>query len=191
MTRSTTALALAALFSAVGFAALAAGQPTNAAPGIDSKQPIAVNADNFVADLNSETGLYTGNVIVTQGSIRLHADRVKVSAPGGKASRMEADGHVVVDSPSGQAIGDTGVYEVAEQILRLKGNVVLTKDANVMRGSDLEVSMATGMAHLTGGGTAIPNQPAGRVQGLFTPAPNPNAAAPPSPPATSGNPPKS
>ncbi len=189
MTRTKTRLALAAVFSAAAFGAFAAAQSPNAALGIDSKQPIAVNADNFVADLNSETGLYTGNVIVTQGSIRLHADRVKVSAPGGKASRMEADGHVVVDSPSGQAIGDTGVYEVAEQILRLKGNVVLTKDENVMRGSDLEVSMATGMARLTGGGAAIPNQPTGRVQGLFTPAPNPGATTQQSP-ATSGNPPK-
>src|SRR5262245_5231576 len=82
-----------------------------ALPKIDSSQPIAVNADSFLADLNGETGVYTGNVIVTQGAIRLHADRVKISAPGGKASRVEADGHVVMDSPSGQAVGDSGDFE--------------------------------------------------------------------------------
>src|SRR5260370_21411935 len=89
--------------------------------GLDSDKPIAVNADSFLADLNGETGTYTGNVIVTQGRVRLHADQVKVMAPGGRASRMEAQGHVIVDSPSGQAVGDTGLYEVRPQVLRLNG----------------------------------------------------------------------
>ena len=136
---------------------------------LDSDQPIAVNADSFLADLNGETGTYTGNVIVTQGRVRLHADQVKVTAPGGRASRMEAQGHVIVDSPSGQAVGDAGIYDVAQKVLRLNGHVVLTKEANVMRGSALEISMATGLARLTSAPPAQ-GQPAGRVQGLFVPA---------------------
>jgi lipopolysaccharide export system protein LptA len=146
----------------------------NPAVGLDSNAPIAVNADSFVADLNGETGTYSGNVIVTQGTVRLHADQVKVTAPGGRASKMEATGHVVVDSPSGQAVGDAGVYDVPTQILRLNGHVVLTKDQNVMRGSALEVAMATGIARLTAGGESQvagqPAQPQGRVQALFVPA---------------------
>jgi len=145
--------------------------------GLDSNQPIAVNADSFLADLNGETGTYSGNVIVTQGSVRLHADTVKVTAPGGRASKMEATGHVVVDSPSGQAVGDMGVYDVPTQILRLNGHVVLTKEQNVMRGSTLEVAMATGIARLTAGAEpqvagqpGQPAQPQGRVQALFVPA---------------------
>ena len=137
--------------------------------GLDSDQPIAVNADSFLADLNGETGTYTGNVIVTQGRVRLHADQVKVTAPGGRPSRMEAQGHVIVDSPSGQAVGDAGIYEVTQKVLRLNGHVVLTKEANVMRGSALEISMATGLARLTSGAPAQ-GQPPGRVQGLFVPA---------------------
>jgi lipopolysaccharide export system protein LptA len=152
---------------------------TNSALGLNTNQPIAVNADSFLADLNGETGTYTGNVIVTQGMVRLHADQVKVTAPGGRASRMEATGHVVVDSPSGQAVGDNGVYDVGSRVLRLNGNVVLTKDANVMRGAALEVAMDTGLARLTGGtpvaqGGTPPSgaaQPPGRVQGLFVPVP--------------------
>lgn len=152
--------------------------------GLDSSQPIAVNADTFLADLNGETGTYTGNVIVEQGAVRLHADEVKVVAPGGKASRMEANGHVVVDSPSGQAVGDNGVYDVPDQLLHLTGNVVLTKDANVMRGNALEVSMATGLAKLTASAAnAPPGQPPGRVQGLFVPA---QKSAPPTQPAPPG-----
>jgi len=152
--------------------------------GLDSNAPIAVNADAFLADLNGETGTYTGNVIVTQGAVRLHADQVKVTAPSGRASKMEAQGHVVVDSPSGQAVGDNGFYDVPTQVLRLNGNVVLTKEANVMRGAALEISMATGIARLTAGGVPLaaapgsPAPPPGRVQGLFIPAQRGGAAAP-------------
>jgi lipopolysaccharide export system protein LptA len=106
---------------------------------------------------------------------------------------MEAFGHVVVDSPSGEAVGDTGIYDVSDQMVHLAGHVVLTKDTSVMRGTALEVSMATGLAKLTAGGTQTaqaasgqgaagngaahpegaepaPGEPAGRVQGLFVPA---------------------
>jgi lipopolysaccharide export system protein LptA len=174
----------ASMLSAATLAAVAAPAPGTSF-GLDSNQPIAVNADAFLADLNNETGTYTGNVIVTQGEVRLHADEVKVHAPGGRASRMEANGNVIVDSPSGQAVGDSGVYDVPQQLIRLTGNVVLTKDANVMRGNALEVSMATGIARLTADtASAAPGQPKGRVQGLFVPAPGAGKAAPQPP----GNP---
>src|SRR5215213_8327069 len=89
------------------------------------------------------------------------------------SSRMEAKGNVIVDSPSGKAIGDAGVYDVSQQTIRLTGNVVLTKDANVMRGNSLEVSMVTGLARLTADASkSAPGQPRGRVQGLFVPAPS-------------------
>jgi lipopolysaccharide export system protein LptA len=175
---------VASILSAAALAAMAAPAPD---AGLDSSQPIAVNADAFLADLNNETGTYTGNVIVTQGEVRLHADEVTVHAPGGRASRMEANGNVIVDSPSGQAIGDSGIYDVSQQLIRLTGNVVLTKDANVMRGNALEVSMATGLARLTADtANAAPGQSKGRVQGLFVPAPGAGKAAP-QPPANPGN----
>lgn len=171
---------LSASLGVSGVLAAAAGGGA-ASFGIRSNQPIAVNADNFLADLNGETGTYTGNVIVTQGEVKLHADRVTVVAPGGRAARMEAEGHVVVDSPSGQAVGDNGIYDVAAQSLRLTGHVVLTKDANVMRGNTLEVAMDTGLARLTGGAESVPEgQPRGRVQGLFLPAQRPGAPQEPS-----------
>jgi lipopolysaccharide export system protein LptA len=160
--------------------------------GLNAHQPIAVNADSFFADLNGDTGTYTGNVIVVQGNVKLHADEVKVLAPGGKASRMTAQGHVVVDSPSGQAVGDTGIYDVPDQILRLTGHVVLTKDQNVMRGTALEYSTATGLAKMTAGETQAqaaapgitspPPEKPGRVQGLFFPqeaSPPPGGRNPP------------
>jgi lipopolysaccharide export system protein LptA len=185
MTRTGVLIFALALAGAVAAQAGFAAAPAPEMLGLSGDKPIAVNADSFSADLKAETGTYRGNVIVTQGDVRLHADEVTVAAPGGKAARMEAHGHVVVDSPSGQAVGDAGDYDVAAQVLHLNGHVVLTKDQNVMRGGQLVVSMANGEAHLTGSGEAAPGQPQGRVQALFVPADKnqngqPNAAQPPS-----------
>jgi lipopolysaccharide export system protein LptA len=193
MRRVAALLATLCLAASTAEAAQTASQPARkpANMGLDSNAPIAVNADSFLADLNGETGTYTGNVIVTQGAVRLHADQVKVTAPGGRASKMEAQGHVIVDSPSGQAVGDNGIYDVPSQILHLNGHVVLTKEANVMRGSTLEVAMATGIARLTAGAEPVQAEqtsaqtPPGRVHGLFFPAQKTGAAAP----AANANPP--
>lgn len=141
--------------------------------GFKTDEPIAVNADSFSADLQGETGTYSGNVLVVQGAIRLRADEITVEAPGGQATHMEARGGIVVESPSGTATGDLAVYDISAQIIRLTGNVVLTNNANVMRGDALEVRIADGRATLSAGANGQgPGQ--GRVQGLFVPAENEN-----------------
>lgn len=194
---------VALTFAAGSFAALAAPTaPAPAAPSgvsginFDSGKPIQVNADTFAADLNASTGTYTGNVVVVQGVVRLRADEVKVFAPDGKARTMEARGRVVVDSPSGTATGDNGTYDVVARVIRLRGRVVLTKNQNVMRGSALDVDIATGKARLVAVGQ---NGRPGRVEAVFnppqqgtqrTPTPTPAPSAPtPSVPTPSASPP--
>ena len=154
---------------AVGFAVLATPAFAAAGLGIDTGAPIAVNADSFTADINGGSGTYTGNVLVVQGAVKLHADEVTVTANDAKASRMEAKGHVVLDSPAGTAVGDSAVYDTAGQVVRMVGHVVLTKDKNVLRGTALEVQVTTGRASLTGGTGTAQNPAQGRVQGLFVP----------------------
>jgi lipopolysaccharide export system protein LptA len=175
---------LGAVFAAMALPVLAAQNDPAGTLGISSDQPIAVNADNFTADLNAETGTYTGNVIVVQGQVKLRANEVTVAAPGGKASRMEARGNVVVDSPSGIARGTTAVYDVPGQVIRMAGPVVLTKDQNVMRGNALVVEVASGRARLTGGAAAQGGQGTGggRVQGLFVPQTRSQTPPPQTPP---------
>ncbi len=136
--------------------------------GFNADEPIAVNADSFSADLQGETGTYSGNVLVVQGAIRLRADEVIVAAPDGRATRMEARGGIVIESPSGTATGSLAIYDISTQTVRLTGNVVLTNDANVMRGNVLEIRIADGRATLSGGEAADgQEQGQGRVQGLF------------------------
>ena len=148
----------------------------------DANQPIAISADRFVAEKNPAdpkggqiTGTYSGNVVITQGEIRMRANTVRINVIGGKPDKIYANGGVVVNSPSGTATGDSGVYDVAPRLVTLTGRVVLTKGQNVMRGPQLTVNLVTGVAQLGGGGrvnsTLNPGGGGGRVQGLFTPPP--------------------
>ncbi|HEX4178513.1 MAG TPA: lipopolysaccharide transport periplasmic protein LptA [Rhizomicrobium sp.] len=134
----------------------------------DSNAPITIAADNFQADLNGKSGVWTGNVLVVQGDTKLRANTVKMTTVNGKTDKIFADGNVVVDSPnSGTATGDKGVYSVVPRTVVLTGNVVLKKGKNVMRGTQATVNMTTNEMAMTSAKT--PGNPTGRVQSVFMP----------------------
>jgi lipopolysaccharide export system protein LptA len=147
----------------------ATAQQTSVTKGmLNPDVPINVSADNFVADANAKTGVYTGNVVIHQGEVKMRANAVRAQFTENKPNRIYAQGHVVIDAPSGVATGDNGVYDVNPRIITLTGNVVLTKEKNIMRGQQLVVNLITGQATLDGG-----QGKSGRVQALFTPTNNP------------------
>jgi lipopolysaccharide export system protein LptA len=138
----------------------------------DADQPISISSDNFVAEKNPAaaggiTGTYSGNVIIVQGDSRMRSDTVRIIVVNNKPQKIFFNGSVVVNSASGTASGDAGVYDVVPRLVTLTGHVVLTKEKNVMRGAQLTVNLVTGIAQLGGGA----NGTHGRVQGLFTPPP--------------------
>ena len=138
----------------------------------DSKAPISIASDSFQADLNGKTGTWSGNVMVTQGDMKMRANNVRVTTVNGNADKVTASGNVVVDSPkSGTVTGDNGVYSVGPRSVLMTGNVVLKKNKDVMRGAQLTVNLNTGQAVL-GGGVKTPGSNGVRVQGVFTPNSN-------------------
>jgi lipopolysaccharide export system protein LptA len=133
--------------------------------------PIEYAANHCDAAMKEGALICTGNVVIRQGEVRLRADVVRITAPDGKADTVFADGHVVIDSPSGTATGDAGVYRVVPRRITLTGNVVLTREHSVLRGPELNVDLISGQAKLSSGagGTAGADAKPGRIQGLFTP----------------------
>lgn len=51
---------------------------TAAALQSDSDQPINITSATQEADLNNNIAIFTGDVVIIQGSIEIHADRVEV-----------------------------------------------------------------------------------------------------------------
>jgi lipopolysaccharide export system protein LptA len=139
----------------------------------DSDLPINIAADKFVADENAKTGTWSGNVVITQGDMKMRANSVRMNVVGkdNKPDKIFAQGNVVVNSPtSGTVTGDNGVYDVVQRSVTLNGRVVLTKQNNSMRGAQMTVNLVTGVATLGGGAAAPGTTQSGRVQGIFTPA---------------------
>ena len=162
---------LFAAFAASLLAGAAFAAPPTAARH-DNNAPISIASDSFQADLNAKTGTYSGNVMVTQGDIKLRANQVRISTVNGKADKVTANGNVVVDSPaSGTATGETGVYAVGPRTVVMTGHVTLKKGKNVMTGAQLTVNLVTGLATV-GGGAKTPGASGGRVQGVFMPNSN-------------------
>lgn len=65
---------------------LAASLPALALTG-DTDQPIHIESDQQSLDMQGNVATFTGNVIVTQGSIKINADKVVVTRPGGEKGK--------------------------------------------------------------------------------------------------------
>jgi lipopolysaccharide export system protein LptA len=165
---------LFAFLAAFAAGAAATGTLHAAAPVAQgSNAPVNISSDSFQADLNAKTGTYSGNVLITQGDMKLRANTVKLSTVNSKLDKVFANGNVVVDSPkSGTVTGENGIYSVVPRTVLMTGNVVMKKGTTVMRGSQLTVNLNTGQALLGAGAKTPGSTNGGRVQGVFIPNSN-------------------
>jgi lipopolysaccharide export system protein LptA len=88
----------------------------------------------------------------------------------GAITLIETEGNVFVATPEESAKGDKGNYQVPEKMLHLTGdNVILTRDKNILRGTELEYNLETGHSVLTNKGGKVDGTNGGRVRGVFVP----------------------
>lgn len=146
----------------------------------DTGLPVDISADSLELSKVDNTAIFKGNVIARQGKINMKADRMTVfrsegksddSGPASNISRIEVGGNAFFATPLETAKGDKGVYDVLKKQILLLGNVVLTREKNVLKGDRLEYNLATGKSNLTAGGTAAEQggPQKGRVRGYFVP----------------------
>jgi lipopolysaccharide export system protein LptA len=134
----------------------------------DSDAPIQIEADRLEVHDEQSLAIYRGNVRVLQGDTLLEAPELRIffkgeatagEVAGGKVTRIEAGPGVTVRSGDRVASGDNAVFNMAEDLITIQGNVILTQGQNVVRGERLVVNLATKEGRIEGG----------RVQTLITP----------------------
>lgn len=118
---------------------LAVSIPALALTG-DTDQPIHIDSDQQSLDMQGNVVTFTGNVIVTQGSIKVNADKVVVTRPDGQ------QGHEVIEGYGNPAtfyqMQDNGKpvkghaqkmrYEQDKELVILTGNAYLEQlDSNI------------------------------------------------------------
>lgn len=150
---------------------------TSALKGHNTDAPIDVDAKAIdVLDANGKA-IWSGDVRITQGDMKLNADTVTVfysrSKSGGNPTieRLDAQNNVKLVTPSETATGRYGIYDVAQKTITLVGGVTLSHGESVLHGARLAIDLETGRSKLDGAGApAAPGQPAspgGRVTGRF------------------------
>lgn len=157
-----------------------------ALPGQESSEPIEIIADKLVVQQDQQIATFTGNVVAVQGDMTLKSDLLRVfyeqqegqqdSQPAASATaaddtsirRIEAEGNVNISNPKETAKGDSGVYDLPSQKMTLTGNVVLTSGDNVVKGSSLDMDLATNISTVYSDSKSADRREQ-RVRALFVP----------------------
>ncbi|MCF3973848.1 lipopolysaccharide transport periplasmic protein LptA [Paracoccus salsus] len=119
----------------------------------DISAPVEVAADRLAVDQADGSAVFTGNVVIGQGEMRLSADKVTVLYAEGGQSRirsLRAEGGVTLVSGADAAEAREAVYDVESGNVTLTGDVVLTQGRNALTGDRMVVDLASGSATVDG-----------------------------------------
>jgi lipopolysaccharide export system protein LptA len=126
----------------------------------DPTLPVEVTADQLQVNQADGTAVFTGNVVVIQGAMRLTAPLVKVNyAEDRKAiERLDASGGVTLVNGGEAAESKEAVYTIDSGEVVMTGDVLLTQGSSALSGNELTVDLNTGQGVMRG-----------RVQTVFVP----------------------
>ena len=114
----------------------------------DREKTISIESDS--AERNEKTGLtvYSGNVIISQGSILIEADQITLHYQGSKISRIECTGTPASYQQKPQAEGAMLVaraehidYLLADDQIILKRNAVLSRNGTIIKGDSIDYDL--------------------------------------------------
>lgn len=111
----------------------------------------------------------------------------KSALGGGNLDRLEADGNVVIITPTEKLTGNKGVYRADTNTAEITGKVKIERGENILEGNRAEVNLTTNVSKMFGS-----DKPGGRVRGVFfpgsdkSPATKKPATPPSNPPANGG-----
>jgi lipopolysaccharide export system protein LptA len=142
------------------------------------ENPVDISADRLEVKQKENIALFTGNVVVSQSDMSLVSDRITVFYQGDREendsssiSRLDASGNVVMTSATETIRSTWGVYDFAEKIITLGGNVEFNNADGQIKSPRLQVNLTTGQITMDGG-RVEGGQTGERVSGQFTPPKN-------------------
>lgn len=88
----------------------------------------------------------------------------------GNLDRIDAEGNVVIVTPTETLRGKRGVYRAATNTAEITGDVKIERGPNIIEGQRAEVDLTTNISKMYGG-----EKGGGRVRGLFFPGSQPKS----------------
>ncbi|WP_444463560.1 lipopolysaccharide transport periplasmic protein LptA [Rhodobacter capsulatus] len=143
---------LAGLTFALGLGAASAQEVAFPVLRTDTTAQVEVTADSLSVHQADGSAVFTGNVLIVQGPMRLKAERVEVEygADRSKIAKLHAPGGVTLVSDKDAAEARDAIYEVAAGSVELTGDVLLTQGQNVLSGQRMTIDLKTGTGRMDG-----------------------------------------
>jgi lipopolysaccharide export system protein LptA len=110
----------------------------------DLEKPIRLSADRAEIDELENVSRYEGNVRITQGTLRISADTVHVTAPARSVKTVQAWGRratfeqVLDDGRQVHAEAEKMTYDASTHIILLEGDAWLTQGRNEFSSARIE-----------------------------------------------------
>jgi lipopolysaccharide export system protein LptA len=118
----------------------------------DRSAPVEVAADSLTVDQDTGTAVFSGNVVIGQGDLRLSAGSVRViyDEATGDITKLNASGGVTFVTATEAAEAQTAVYDLTSGTIVLTGDVLLTQGASALSANQMTVNVNTGTAQMSG-----------------------------------------
>ena len=118
----------------------------------DSNLPVEVTADNLDVNQADGTAVFTGNVLIGQGEMRLSAPRVLVvyNEDQSRIRRLEATGGVTLVSGEDAAEARQADYNMDNGVIEMQGDVLLVQGPQALTGDRMYVDTRAGTARVSG-----------------------------------------
>ncbi len=115
----------------------------------DRQQPIEISADSAELDENNYTASYTGGVVLTQGTLRIVADKLTITATAdGKVKKVTAAGQLAEFSQQPEpgsanltAKAELIDYLVEDEKILLKGQASAVQQDNLFKGDIIQYDL--------------------------------------------------
>ncbi len=142
-------------FLALSFATQSVAQGAQIAFGDtaqDSRLPVEVTADNLDVNQDNGTAVFSGNVLIGQGEMRLSAPRVLVVYKSDQSGieKLEATGGVTLVSGEDAAEAQRADYNIDTGMIEMQGSVLLVQGVNALTGDKMFVDTRAGTARVSG-----------------------------------------
>jgi lipopolysaccharide export system protein LptA len=114
--------------------------------------PVEVTSENLSVDQNTGIAIFTDNVIIVQGEMRLSADKVTVfyDADAKGIERIEAEGNVILISGEDAAESERAEYNVDDGTIEMFDNVLVAQGPSALTADRMTVQMSNGTAQMSG-----------------------------------------
>jgi len=121
-----------------------------------TERQLEITSDLLEVDQASGTTTFSGNVVASQGGLRLTAQSLRIEyRPVGtegqqRIDRLVAGGGVTMVTDAEAVEARTAIYSLSGQTLEMQGDVVLVQGPNVLAGENFFADLGAGTGRMSG-----------------------------------------